>query len=1086
MIIPQIERNVNSFTPGTKVIWRNAGADIPATITACLGAMGGENYYSILQFDGFASPGGVPESQLVIDATSAQPNSREANAEWFISTFVPCPERGYALMNPPGYEAKYSRRNEGLTPELVIGALNGQTRRTRSLPVGGGKWISVAITLAVTPQTKGERPLAKEITLDIDNGGLPAIKRVLDVLNRNGLWAFVQLSESATHDGGHVRIPCAELLPASMLNDIGHRIAFAASVEAEVWPCDADLRLPLQIHLRAPGGPKRFPLLLPTGEMIDAGDVWQALDSLRIQFQPNATTCITKALETLPDLPEPEKQTQPRHRSDVNNAKVSSVIGWYVSNFSLRNQLEDAGAEFKRDNQHFVCCPFHEDHSPSLAIWRHKDNDKYVCHCYSKNSNCAASKGDYLDAFDVYKLHQKLSASEAVKKLVEDHQLGKKRETVIEVAPVQEVRTVEAHNQEIAQARRRLTSELQKASESYGEVTAFKVTPGLGKTHQAAELANKLYGEGKRVAIFAPTKEIANIEWMSRLRNGHVWESKIDSCICHEKKFLSKCIENGYAMPECFQPDCPYLHQAQTSYGKQIIYQHNHLHIRDGEKLDALVLIIDESPLSALLPEKSIRGIHGFIERHPDDPAAPLLTAIQTATKGMNKTINDVRGQELISAIEAQLNGLTLAKAIKQAKCSPFYLELPPAPGEVEKMSPQFLYALVNVLETGSEKLSYGRCNGGRWGLVWHERKTLALSVYNLLSKPAVIILDGSADETIYKPLCEPWPFQMVTIDCPISPDVEITQITCTPSTRHVVKSVDRIEGLARQVAQVANKLNVIIDGGVTFMAAVDTMEDIIGGQWLHYGGQRGNNELSDARTIAVVCSPTNPPYAIERKALALWIDLAVEWKSTGVTGSYEATDERLNAMNRLHTFEELRQAIYRARPLTPTAPTKLLVFTPWDLSCIGLCPNQTFTNLEHGNSTPAKAALSEYAARRGRVVPLPDGESLHKNSVFQNGIIYSDSVPRIGNEEFCAPISSPPPQPAKEELAPAASIYAPMVGDILTKFGKKIFVKRLNAEKVWFDVFDLGQSEGTHWLPVASFADQVVQMAPKIERVNA
>ena len=56
------------LVPGTKVIWRNAGADIPATITTYLGDMSGEAYYSILQFDGFASPGGVPASQLIIDA----------------------------------------------------------------------------------------------------------------------------------------------------------------------------------------------------------------------------------------------------------------------------------------------------------------------------------------------------------------------------------------------------------------------------------------------------------------------------------------------------------------------------------------------------------------------------------------------------------------------------------------------------------------------------------------------------------------------------------------------------------------------------------------------------------------------------------------------------------------------------------------------------------------------------------------------------------------------------------------------------------------------------------------------------------
>ena len=96
MIVLQVERNVKQFVPGSKVIWRNAGSDIPATITACLGAMGGENYYSILQFDGFASPGGVPESQLVwddgLDFTLddvAERNPDPAPAPKFVNPFTP-------------------------------------------------------------------------------------------------------------------------------------------------------------------------------------------------------------------------------------------------------------------------------------------------------------------------------------------------------------------------------------------------------------------------------------------------------------------------------------------------------------------------------------------------------------------------------------------------------------------------------------------------------------------------------------------------------------------------------------------------------------------------------------------------------------------------------------------------------------------------------------------------------------------------------------------------------------------------------------------------------------------------------------
>jgi hypothetical protein len=521
-------------------------------------------------------------------------------------------------------------------------------------------------------------------------------------------------------------------------------------------------------------------------------------------------------------------------------------------------------------------------------------------------------------------------------------------------------------------------------------------------------------------------------------------------------------------MPKCTDPDCPYFLQPQQSFGKQIIFQHQHLQIRDGYKLTgADLIIIDESPVAALLPERHVYPgtITGFLKRHPDDPAAALLTAIVAATKGLGVSINDVRGSELVSAIESQLNGQPLAQAISQAKRSKFNVEMPAPPESIEKMVPQFLYSLLQVLETEPAKLSFGRCDRGEWGLVWHECKTLALDAFNTLMKPAVIILDGSANEMVYRHLCAPWPYAQVDIACPVSPLVEITQVNCTPSTRHVIKETRQLEWLVRYVAQVANKLGVTIDGGVTFKDAVKTMQDGIGGEWLHYGGQRGKNELADVRAIAVVCSPTNPPYAIERKALALWPDLVAEWQPTGITGAYVATDDRLNAINQLFTTEELRQAVYRARPLTATAPTKLLVFTPWSLSAIGLQPDQTFTSIEHGNSNEAKKALGEYTKRRA-ACPLKKSlaDHLQQNDDFQKCIVYSEVPPTIENRYFVAGITSDshqaaPPLSAKEGFA--ALVYQPTPGDVITHYGKKIFVRKVDAEKVFFEVALLGVREG-------------------------
>jgi len=69
---------------------------------------------------------------------SQQLDVRATLVDWYMATFIPDPARGYALMNPPGNEDKYIRRSTPITRYTLIGSFNGETRRTRPLPVGGG------------------------------------------------------------------------------------------------------------------------------------------------------------------------------------------------------------------------------------------------------------------------------------------------------------------------------------------------------------------------------------------------------------------------------------------------------------------------------------------------------------------------------------------------------------------------------------------------------------------------------------------------------------------------------------------------------------------------------------------------------------------------------------------------------------------------------------------------------------------------------------------------------------------------------------------------------------------------------------
>ena len=961
---------------------------------------------------------------------------RTSDLTWFFNTFVPAPQRGYALMNPPGHPDKYSRRHEPLTPDLLRGAFNGETRRTRA----NGDWRIIACSYGCIPQAPGKTPQAQNIGFDIDHGGQEALAALLNVCAQHGVWAFGQLSESATHHGGHVWILGEDWQAASLLHDIGQRLALAAGVEAEIYPANADMRLPLMTHLRAPGGARRFPLLLPGGEIVDAGDPWSALATLHAQARFTTSNQLTGLLEKLPSLPVGGGKL-PRHRSKVTPSNIDSVIGWFNSNFSLHDLLEGAGAQFKHPNAHLVCCPFHDDHSPSLAIWRHGDNDKTVCHCFSQGSNCPAAQGSYLDAFDVYCLVNHLTPRDAVKRLVAEHGLGQKRTFVIEEnnpAPPNGPDALARHQRVIAQARGRLVNELVNAGTQRGEVTVIRATPGLGKTHAAAELANRLQGHGATVAIVAPTLAVAENEWAPRLKNAHVWRSKIDTCTCHDKAYLAACIRFGFSYPRCTDPNCPYATQAKQAFGKITIFQHPHLALSEFAGVD--VIIVDESPLNALLPEHNLTygALNGFVNRHPEDAAAPLCRALMAAAGDLPQTLTDTRGTDLIAAVEKHLDGWTLDDALNRARRSKFNIEQPAPPESVERMSPQFLAGLIAALTDNRAAFSYGKSaqiNG--WAYTWHARQTPAQAAFDSLFRPAVVVLDGSADEQIARRLYAPWPVNFVTVDCPLSPLVEVTQITCTHSTRRVAQEQRKLDDLAESVAVVCAQMGVRLDGGITYQAATDTLQRVLGGQWLHYGGQRGANDLADAAALAVVCSPTTPPAALERKTLALWPDAVCEWQKAG-TGLYEAGDPRLQAMNQLHAYEELRQAVYRARPLTATAPMRLFVFSPWALAPIGLEPHRVIAAMPHGNSTEAKRAVERYRAGFSHA----ENPELQPWSQFQKGIIYTAKSPppfenasRVAVQERNVSHSkmdmATPPLPALIEqpapvLAPPAPVETP------------------------------------------------------------
>ncbi len=931
---------------------------------------------------------------------------------WYRDSFIPDPDRGYALMNPVQSQDKYVRASRALSGELIGGGLDGRTTRRKSL---GG--LIVPQSIAVVPMHRDG--WAVHAALDVDAGGAVAMQQALDVCQRVGLWAFAQIGNGEAHSGGHLYIPSDSRQPAPLLQSLARRIQAAAGVSGEAYPFNQDLRLPLMLHLRAPGGPRRFPLLFQGGEITDATDPWQALGILRERWHANSAEAITAALDTLPgpSVARPAK----RHKSKVNTENTASVISWYLSNYELRDLLADRGV-VGADRRNVVCCPWHDDKHPSLAIFEHPDGHD-VCRCFSQNSSCPAAGVPYLDAFNLYAWNT--TPGEAVKELAAAHGLGEQRSLRIEAMPERDQptkRTPGEHQALILAGRERLTEELHHASTRAGEVTIVRATMGLGKTHAAALLANERYTAGDSVAIVAPSHELAESEWAPRLTRAFIWRSRLDLCTCYDRAYLESLAGLGYALPDC-EPECPYIKQYDQRRGIITIYQHNHLHLNGGKLLAGYdVVIIDESPIGALLEEER-RGpddLRRLLNRAvPDvsEPAKPLLRALADVGRAVPPSRSSLRGEPLLQALRQALP-LPLDEAIQAAKTSTLAHEHLPADGitPAEHLPPLFLGRLIRALEHDSQPDTPNTLlawDGLAWS--WFRPHPLLAHSAGKLTAPAVIVLDGSADPVIAQRLYQPWPVRIVSIDVPLAPSVTVVQCPVTTSTRRLVQDRETLDSAIRAVMTVCDTLGVLVDGGISYLKAEQHLAGELGGQWLHYGGQRGNNTLKDARTLAILASPTAPPDAIERKALALWADdpapIVCRWECVG-KGDYQTADPRLDAVSRLHGPEELRQAAHRCRPILSTESTLLLVFSPWDLASLGLAPHHLVTQLPYGNSSAVKQAAQRYR------------DALHRIGTFQSPLSNSVLIPKIEKRQFdtqpahMPPLSAPPARgPSKGEL---------------------------------------------------------------------
>jgi hypothetical protein len=264
----------------------------------------------------------------------------------------------------------------------------------------------------------GADGLASAAALDIDHGGVRAVRRVLAAAELRGLIAFAITSTNDRHDGGHVWILFDQPAAPERLRLLADALATAVSVAAETYPTYRTIRLPLGVHRRSG---RRGTLILPDWSTIDLDRGPEAI----VQALRSLDACpLRNSTEQLPHLPAPEPVTPQRPRL---SGSLHSVIDDYNRQTDLLTLLTSYGARAAttRGPTVLLHCPCgqhqHGDQTPSLAVSpaRSVRYGLYVAHGYAPACAFYTERGQVIAAFDVFCHMEQLTPAEAVQQILD-------------------------------------------------------------------------------------------------------------------------------------------------------------------------------------------------------------------------------------------------------------------------------------------------------------------------------------------------------------------------------------------------------------------------------------------------------------------------------------------------------------------------------------------------------------------------------------------------------------------------------------------------------------------------------------------
>lgn len=311
--------------------------------------------------------------------------------EFFRRAFLRHAPRRYALMLTPDQaqrlDQKYMERRGAITDTMITRHLAG------------------AITLAAPAAVDNHAHL---LPLDIDSGGIDAIRSLLAEIKLRELWAFGQycLRQGLANEQqrGYVWLPFDTLAATDRLQALG--AGLIAAVGQPRWKIEpraihAVTRLPLARHMHT----GRFGELVIGDRRISIDqDPAGALAELHHAYREN----LSASLPQLPTFPQPA----------ATSASIRSGQGITITHYNETHDVEDLiqcyGARPAR-RRGLYYCPFHLDEHASLQVYTAKGH-RYV-HCLSALSDCPLARHGRNDAFNVYCIGEGVDAKQALQRL---------------------------------------------------------------------------------------------------------------------------------------------------------------------------------------------------------------------------------------------------------------------------------------------------------------------------------------------------------------------------------------------------------------------------------------------------------------------------------------------------------------------------------------------------------------------------------------------------------------------------------------------------------------------------------------------